>query len=355
MKPWMAGLLLALASTLAVPAADAGPLRWDEIVAVSPELRERFDLRVLQPASNPAQRLSMLVDFMFDPAGLALEYDSRTTGTVEETFRSGKGNCLAFTLTFIALAREAGLDPYAQEIDHAVAQFHSDDVVFRFGHVNVVVKVQGRRHTVDFDREVRRLAAGAPKRVSERRLAAHFHNNRGAELLAVGDLDAAAAHFDAAIAADSTFVPALGNRGVLHSRQGDLRAAEASYLTALRHDARHMPTLSNLVALHERTGQRDKVARMQRRLDEVRRGDPVYNFALGMRHEQAGDFAAALAAYERAANLQRSEPRFQLAVARAHLHTGDRTAAERALGRAAGLSQGAARDVLQAKLQQLRQ
>jgi Tfp pilus assembly protein PilF len=351
MQRWIPGLLLALA----LVHAEAAPLRWDEIVAVPPELRQRLDAQVLQKATVPAQRLSLLVDFMFDPAGLALEYDSRTTGTVEETFRSGRGNCLAFTLTFIALAKEAGLEPWAQELDHSVAQFHSDDVVFRFGHVNVVVKVQGRRHTVDFDREVRRLAAGPPKRVSDRRLAAHFHNNRGAELLAREDLPGAAAHFDAAIAADSTFVPGLGNRGVLHSRQGDPGAAEASYLTALRHDTRHMPTLSNLVALYERSGQRDKVARLQRRLDEVRRGDAVYNFAVGMRQEDAGDFAAALLAYERAANLQRGEPRFHLAVARAHLHTGNRSAAERALGRAAGVSQGPARDLLQAKRQQLRQ
>jgi tetratricopeptide (TPR) repeat protein len=351
MQRWIPGLLLALA----LVHAEAAPLRWGVIVAVPPELRQRLDAQVLQKATVPAQRLSLLVDFMFDPAGLALEYDSRTTGTVEETFRSGKGNCLAFTLTFIALAKEAGLDPHAQELDHAVAQFHSDDMVFRFGHVNVVVKVQGRRHTVDFDREVRRLAAGPPKRVSDRRLAAHFHNNRGAELLALDDLAGAAAHFDAAIDADSTFVPALGNRGVLHSRRGDLRAAEASYLAALRHDGRHTPTLSNLVALLERSGQGDRVDRMQRRLDEVRRGDPVYNYALGMRQEQAGNFPAALAAYQRAASLQRNEPRFQLAVARAHLQAGNRNAAERALGRAAALSQGPARNALQAKLQQLRQ
>jgi tetratricopeptide (TPR) repeat protein len=351
MTRWLMGLILALM----VSSAAAGALRWEDIVAVPPELRERLHAQVLQPATGPSHRLSLLVDFMFDPAGLALVYDSRSTGTVEETFRSGRGNCLAFTLTFIALAREAGLDPYAQEIDHAVAQFHSDDTVLRFGHVNVVVKVQGRRHTVDFDREVRRFATGAARRVSERRLAAHFHNNRGAERLAQDDFDGAGAGFDAAIAADSTFVPALGNRGVLHGRRNELRAAEAAYLTALRHDARHMPTLSNLVALYERSGQEDKVARLQRRLDEVRRGDPVYNFALGLRLEQAADFASALAAYERAAKLQRNEPRFHLGVARVHLHTGNRGAAERALGRAAELSQGPTRNALQAKLQQLRQ
>src|SRR3546814_13780021 len=99
------------------------------------------------------QRLQRLVAFLFDPSGLGMTYATDATLTVAQAYRLRQANCLTFTLLTVALAREAGLDARAQEIDDVVAWRVQDNVVYRFNHVNAQIAIGRMRYTIDVARD----------------------------------------------------------------------------------------------------------------------------------------------------------------------------------------------------------
>lgn len=332
MATW--AMVVALALTTPVPHPELPT--WAEVVAVPPELHAQFKAQVMQRMQTPPQRVQRIVEFMLGPEGLALEYDLDTTRTVAETLHDRRGNCLSFTLTFVTLAREAGLDAYVQETDQVLARLHGGNMVFHSGHANAGVRIRGQRFVIDFDRSVVAMSR-PPRAISDQRALAHYYNNRGAERLMTGDFAASRSYLDAAIGLAPDFVPAWNNLGVLHLRSGAPRAAEHAYLAALERAPKYVPTLSNLTGLYQQLGEEKKLVVYQRRLDEMQRRDPFHNFILGLQLENNGDDAQALNHYLRAIRLYRGEPQFHLAAARIYGRLGEQRLAERAQARAQAL------------------
>ncbi len=93
---------------------------------------------------------------IFDQHGLDLQYDANATYTVSDIWQHRRANCLAFTLLFVTLAREAGIQARVQEVGQVVSWYQDQDagVVYSVGHVNAGVDVGGRFGTVDLDRNV---------------------------------------------------------------------------------------------------------------------------------------------------------------------------------------------------------
>ena len=327
-------LLAALA--LAPPAPSPKPPDWDAVVAVPPEMRAQIDAAILRQPQTPGQRAQRIVEFMLGPDGLALKYDKETR-TVAETLVGRRGNCLSFTLTFVTLARQAGLDAYVQETDQVLVALRADNVVLHSGHVNVGLRIQGQRFVIDFDRTVVPTSR-PPKAINDQRALAHYYNNRGAEKLTAGDPQAARFYFDAAIGQAPDFLSAWNNLGVLHMRAGDLRAAEHAYLAALEQSPKYVPTLSNLTGLYQQLGEEKKLVAYQRRLDEAQRRDPYHNFIVVLQHESRSNDAQALDRYLHAIRLYRREPEFHSAAARIYGRLGEQRLAERANARAQALT-----------------
>lgn len=329
---------LAMAAVLAVsmPAPGLEPPTRDQIMAVPAELQAQLRDQVILKSRSKEQRLRLLLDFVSSDNGLTLAYDDETTRTVEETYRSGRANCLSFTLLFVALAREAGLKAYPQEYDQVLAWHRQDELVYNSSHVNAGVKVGRQRRTVDITRGGV-IARHPPKAISDQQALAHFYNNRGAELMAAGATEAARKHMDAAIELDPTSPAAWNNLGVLSLRDGDPRAAERAYTTALELDEVHSAALSNIVTLHQRTGEHEQAARFMQRLQEARLADPFHQFILAVEYEKRGDYAKAVNHYRRAIRLHDREPVFHLGLARVYSLMGDARRAQRSQARAYAL------------------
>lgn len=80
-----------------------------------------------------------------------------------------------------------------------------------------------------------------------------------------GELDRAAALFDAAIAARPTHAEALVNRGAVHARRGDLEAAAAITERALAIEPNRVTALINAARYRAALGDRDQAGRHARR------------------------------------------------------------------------------------------
>lgn len=366
MTGWMLAAALALASSAPVlapagapPAAPevqapaaapaAAPPAIEEVMALPSELVQRVADQVVAPSRSDPQRLQRLVDVMFGADGLGMQYQDDATSTVEHAYLTRKANCLTFTLLFIALAREAGLDAYAQEIDETLAWHQQDSTIYRTNHVNAGIRVATRRYTVDVGSDSL-IARHPPKRVSDQRLLSHFYNNRAADLMEERALGDAARYMHIALQLDPGYANSWSNQGVLLLRQGELTKARLAYRRALAIEPSHPAALFNMLALAQLTGAASDEAEYRGRLERVQARDPFHHFLLATDHEHHGRHALAVTHYRRAIHLHGREHRFHFGLARAYLQLGELQLAERSLRRAQALGGESWRGVYQQKL-----
>lgn len=357
MITWALAAALALpASAAVVPATVAETAMPDRahVMALPPELRARLQEEVIGKGRSDMQRLERLVDFMFDEHGLGMQYQDDATHTVEQAFVTRKANCLAFTLLFVAMAREAGLDVYPQAIEEVLAWRQVENTVYRTNHINAGVRIGGRRYTADVASDSV-IARHSPEPVSDARLLANYYNNRAAELMAHGATAAALEYMRTSLELDPAYATSWSNAGVVHLRNGDRAAAERAYARALELEPQNAGALFNMVGLYQLNGNRKLEEGFRRRLEKARLKDPFHQFLVAMEYEKQGDYRRAVDHYKRAIRLYDGEHRFHFGLARAYLHLGDARRAGRALVRAHELSDDATRGVYQAKLDKLKQ
>jgi len=329
------------------PAAPA------EVMALPPELRQRLHDEVLSMPVPGRRRLEQLLHFMLDAEGLAITYDQGATFSAAQTWQTRRANCLSFTILFLALAREAGLEVRAQGIEDTLSWRQEENTIFRNNHINAGVRIDRRAYTVDISGDTL-IAGDRPSAIDDRRLLAHYYNNLAMDRLADGNASAGLQLMDIALAADAGYATLWSNKGVLHLHEGDIEAAEQAYLRALSIDAEEDGALFNMVSLARRLGDARREAEYQRRLDRVRQRDPLHHFMQAMGLERDGAYAQSITHYRRAIRLYAGEHRFYSALARVYLKAGNARAAGKALKRAHALSDGATRAAYSAQLRELK-
>lgn len=355
--------LLAAALALSAPAGETTGTRVvaprasvatpEQIMALPPELEARLHAEIIDPKATRTQRFERLVDFMFDPAGLGMTYQDEPTPTVAEAYASRKANCLGFTLLFLALAEEADVEAWPQEIRETLSWRQQDQTIFRSSHVNAGVQIGPRTFTVDVARDAV-ISRYEPQAITTQKLLAHYYNNLAMEALAKGGVDDALRYMGEVLALDPYNAGHWTNSGVLQVRRGDIAAAEKAYHRALELNSTEAGALFNMVSLSQRRGDADSEAKFRERLARVQRKDPFYHFLLAMEYERKGDYAQAIDHYQRAIHWHRDEHRFFAALARAYLLSGDSERAGKALQRAQSLTKGKLNEAYGAKLDRLR-
>ncbi|WP_432592387.1 tetratricopeptide repeat protein [Stenotrophomonas maltophilia] len=325
-----------------------------QVFAIPPAMLDMLRTQVINRSYSREQRLQALVEMIFDRHGLDLQYDADATLTVSEIWQQRRANCLAFTLMFVALAREAGIQARVQEVGQVVSwyQDQAQGLVYSVGHVNAGVGFAGRFATVDLDRNVLYDRRG-PLPISQARALAHFYNNRGAERMASGDLVGARTFFNAALAQDNSFAATWNNLGVLENRTGDTAAARRALETALRLDGRQDAALTNASALYRKLGMVVQAQALEQRLQSVQREDPFAQYMLGAEAERAGQLDQAIRYYRQAVRLYDTAHQFHFGLARAYFLAGQLKRADRELLRAQELGGAPQQARYQAKLDSL--
>jgi tetratricopeptide (TPR) repeat protein len=348
----------------AAAAAPSVPPAPEEVMAIPDALRKAFREQVLDTTNIPELKVRRMVAFMFDDDGLALQYKGDATNTVAESYRTRQVNCLSFTLMAVALAREAGMKAQGPEIDRVLAWNLVGNVVMQSLHANAVVSVRDRdlqaKDSRDFVLDIASTGLYTQDyivhgyKVTDEKLMSAFYGNRAMELLAKGRLAESQVWLDKALEFDPEDPTLWNNAGVLSQRRGDVADAERRFLHAVDRKPDHTSVLYNLVALYTAKGDATRASYWRDRADRVLRRDPFYQFSLGERNAQAGDYEAAVRYYRRAISLDRRERLVHFGLARTWVKHGKLDRAEKELDAAYRLSEGADRARFQAKLDALR-
>ncbi len=299
--------LLAFALAGCAVAPQAPPARVDElpladalfrpVEVLSPDDLFRLDdamrahlereLRsLLRPdAATAAHRL---VRALSSSGPLRLDYDASRTRTAQETFHERAGHCLSLVILTAAFADAMGLEVRFHSVPSAESWERQGDLQFHVGHVNLALSTRPRGGVgspwdewllVDF------LPGADLKRqrhdpLTRERVVAMFMNNRAAEHLAQGRLDAAYAWARQSLLQDPAFAVAANTLGVIYLRRGEPVWAERALRRAVRQaedeDSAQAQAWSNLALALQRQG-REEEARLARA--EWQRRQPTVPFS----------------------------------------------------------------------------
>jgi len=269
----------------------------------------------LKALRDSEQKLVMLLKAM-DARGLfSMDY-AETTRTTSRTFHERQGNCLSFTMLFIALARETGLTASYQSVEVPPTWINDGAVVIAH-HVNAVVRTGYNEETVvdfnirDFEGQQTRV------RVSDEYALGLFYNNLGAEALLRQDSGEAFEFFRAATEVYPEMTGPWVNLGVLYAHAGLHEYAEAAYLRALEVDDSEPSALVNLALAYANLGETELAAAYQQRVQKYRERNPYYHYSLAAHAVEEQRWEDALLSLRKAVRLKYDEPEFYTLRARA--------------------------------------
>jgi Flp pilus assembly protein TadD len=307
------------AELLSGRALFGAPVSADEIPeadvrGLDDAMREFVD-RAVSSAWSGEARLRHLLRAMLGSGLFALDYEGELTLTAQETFHARAGNCLAFTNLFVALAREARLQAFYQEVDVPALWSGDGDYSLLIQHVNVLVRETPsgwqapREHVVDFN--LPNYRGAYPQRlIDDQRVDALFYNNLGVEALRAGDHRSAFVYLLKAMREDPGTAAAWGNLGVLYLRNDLPEHAESAFHRALRAERGNKPAMSNLANLYDQRGDAELAEAYRARIRRHNARNPYYQLQLAERAYAEGRVEDGLDAINHAIRLNADEHRF---------------------------------------------
>jgi Tfp pilus assembly protein PilF len=273
----------------------------ERVFAFSPAMQEYLDFGMRSQLRSKGNRQGLL-DALYNKSSLQLEYDSGDTRDASQAFADRRGNCLSLVIMTAAFAKQLGLPVRFQSVFVDEFWSRSGDLYFLSGHVNLSLGRSlsesrdlvgdGGMLTVDFVRH----PPGSRQRnqvIEEHTIVAMFMNNRAAESLQAGQIDAAYWWARAALKADPKMLAAYNTLGVIYRRHGDLTLAEAPLRHVLAQEPANTQAMSNLVLLLNDLGRRDEAAQVSQTLAQLQPYPPYKFFDLGVVAMRAGDFKKA--------------------------------------------------------------
>lgn len=279
----------------ALPGGAVQPaLPEEDIFALNDDMRAFLRTHVPARATD-AIKLRRLLKAIFHPQTMGLSYDPFKTYSAADTFYFQRGNCLSFTLMFVSMAREVGLDAHINEVDvPPIWDMQDEDTFVFYKHVNTLVKLkQGGQKVVDLNLEDYDINY-RQRLISERLASAQFYNNRGVQLLYQHNYREAFRYLRRAIALEPRVSYLWGSLGSLYRKAGLLEQAEIAYLQALQLSHRDLVALSNLGRLYSQMGREDRAREFHRLAAGFRRTNPYYRYNKAKTALQQGDYPAAL-------------------------------------------------------------
>jgi len=346
------------------PAAER--VDGDDVFALSAEMRRFAHTELRKPMHAVQQELTPqnLVDALYRRELLKLEYDATGTSNAAQTFAARKGNCLSLVLMTAAFAKELHFLVTYQVVDAGEFWSRHDDIAFLSGHVNIDLSQRtvdriggfdpGASLVVDFlpGTELKGLRVHP---ISEDTLVAMYLNNRAAEALAQGTIDAAYWWVRSALQRAPDYSAPYNTLGVVYLRHGDLDAAAQVLRRVLARDGDNRQALSNLAIVVERQGLDGEARELRERLARLEPDPPYKFFFLGRQALQQGDFRAAHDYFAKEVARADYNGEFHYWLGLAELRLGRLVEARRQMQLAmASSTTAAARDVYAAKLERLR-
>ena len=260
-------------------------------------------------------RLRALLQAMLDDGLLNLDYDLNRSQIAQQTFTARSGNCLSFSILFVAFARELDLDAQFQIVDIPPSFSAQDALVLLNNHINVRVKGIRRDvrhvqdHVVDFN-SVEYNGNYLTREVNDAYAVSLYHSNVAVELIGQERMREAFQHLKRGLVASPDIAGLWVNLGVLYARAGLFKAAETAYKVALEAQPNNKSALVNMVKATRALGKNQESLQYAKRVRRYVEANPYYYSQSAREALDRGNVTEALDMLETAIALKDDEHQF---------------------------------------------
>ena len=287
--------------------AEARPAEPEAVFTLSAEMRAYLQQEIAQQARSKGVRQG-LMDALYTKGGLKLDYDASHTRNAAEAFAARRGNCLSLVLMTSAFAKAMDLPLRFNSVYVDELWSRSGDLYLLSGHINLslgrplkdrgAVGTDSDMLTIDFlpPEELRRQRSRV---IEEHTVVAMYLNNRAAEELQAGHVDAAYWWARAAVARDPRFMPGYNTLGVVYRRAGQLALAEQVFRTVMAQEPANAQTLSNLILVLRDRGQPAEAELLAAKLRDIQPDPPFKFYDQGIAAMKRGEFREAKRLFSR--------------------------------------------------------
>jgi tetratricopeptide (TPR) repeat protein len=283
-------------------------------LSVSLQMRE-FVAQDVGSSSFPHVRFHRLMHKLKQQGFFANPYDQSATFSAAQTFSQKKGNCVAYTNLFIALAREANLNARYQKVHVPPKWELSSGLLLRVNHINVHVGgvllpgAGSDEISVDFN-SVRPAKDSRKEIISDAHAASMFYANLSIEYLREADYEQAFAYLKRAALTAKDNPDVWTNLGALYSILDHDVFAEQAYRVARGIDGKDQAAISGLAKVLLRQGRVEEAEAFAALVLGYQRVNPYYHYARAEQAFNQGAFDQALEAINQAIKLKRRNPQF---------------------------------------------
>jgi Flp pilus assembly protein TadD len=277
---------------------------------------------------NIYKRSRKLLEQIFNPNDADLVYTSGADLTAAQTYHQKIANCLSLTILAYALAQEADLLVYFQQVNIPEYWVRHGKVNMLAGHVNLLVKAKltnkvvlfkSNSFVIDFDPYVFKRSFRT-KSIDKNTIIAMFYNNKGAKFLADKDYTRAYAYFKRASEAAPTYSSGLSNLALLYRFTGHLTRAESLYRYAIKLDKTNLTAMANLAVLLRNEGELAEAEQIDHALKRKRAKNPYYHAMLADDAFYQGDPDQAVKHYKKAIKLAKNNHEFYFGLAKVYFN-----------------------------------
>ncbi len=307
-----------------------------DLLRMSPGMRDFTD-RYARASDSGEGKAWMLAYAALDPYLLDFEYDPMVDLPADEAFQLRRGNCLTFSSMFVAMARDAGLNAWYQEVRVPPRWSAVNETLLVSKHVNAVVHEWGSHYVIDVSRR-RASPRDITRRMSDEEARAQYYNNLGADALVVNNLGTAYAYFRRALETAPATAYVWSNLGVVFRRNDQVDDAILAYRAALTADPDEAVALNNLYNLYTEEDMGEAAAVIAARVERNRRQNPYYLHYLAEVANAEYRFDDAIDLLERAIDMDANEYRFHYTMAQTQFYAGHFDVVRASLDRARQLA-----------------
>jgi tetratricopeptide (TPR) repeat protein len=352
MRRWIVPMVLSLAAATLGCSFTPPPRSAREIVRagideglvmqdpfkVDPEVKAKVE-DVVGMRGEAFERMRRLRDFLSGSRELGFQYRP-VTYNANEAFHARGGDCMAYTLLFVALARDLGLPVHVVHVTQVKNYYEKGGSFFVSSHVAVGFLSGANATVIDLSKEVKQYELAIYESIDDSAATALFYNNVAVDHMMQGDLKGAGNMLAFLHRHEPGIVELTNNYGVLLNREHRYSESLALLNQGLASTPSYEPFYTNAIHAARQAGLPAVVADLETRGQRVAETDPFFLFARGLTAFEHDKFQVAVRELERAADAKPDSPVILGWLTRAYLAGGDHENGRRAFDRARRLAPG---------------
>jgi tetratricopeptide (TPR) repeat protein len=327
---------LAPSSASLLAEARAEGLDLQDPLAIDSEMASAIE-KTAATLGTPEQRLRYLVRYLGDAGYVNFQYQEGRSLTAREAFRERRGDCMAYTNLFMALARHLGIDAYFVHVSQVKNYYERSGWFFVSSHVAVGAGKGPGALIVDFSWEISDWQLSLYESIDDGAALSLYYNNVAVDHMVAGRMREAERLFRFWLAREPGLPELHNNLGVLLNREGRHAEALALLQRGMERFPSYKPLFTNGIGAARGARHPELAADFERRGQLLEQHDPFFLFARGVGLYQDDRFLLAARALEQARDAKPDSPVILAWLTRAYLSAGKRAEGIAAFQRAKAL------------------